>query len=72
MITFFAGLLCKESTGILPLVLIIYLSLDRSISWRDRAKHFLAHFLVGIAAYFLLRHHLGITKVFHADEIRVR
>jgi len=69
VITFFAGLLCKESTGILPLVLVTYLSLDRSISWQDKFKYFWP-FIIGIAGYFFLRHHLGITKVFHADDPR--
>jgi len=67
-ITFFLGLLCKESTGVFPAVLISYLFLDRNRPWRDKFLP-LIPFAVMIAGYLLLRHAMGIVKVFHADNM---
>ena len=38
LITFFLGLLCKESAGVLPLVVIAYLSVDKTGSWMQKFK----------------------------------
>jgi len=67
LITFFLGLLCKESTGVLPAVLAAYLCLDKLNPWFQKIK-FLLPFFIGIAGYLILRHHFGITKIYHADE----
>jgi tetratricopeptide (TPR) repeat protein len=62
MATFFLGLLCKESTGVLPLVVIAFLSVDKTYPWPQKLK-FLWPFLAGIAGYLFLRKYFGITDV---------
>jgi len=66
-IVFFAlGLLCKELTAILPILLLIYfLTIKKeSIKFTARFCKFLP-FLAVLALYFLLRHSAGITKIFY-------
>ncbi len=67
MITFSLGLLCKESAGVLPFVLTAYLCLDKENSW-TRKSIFMVPFFIGIVGYLALRHYMGITKMFHADD----
>jgi hypothetical protein len=67
MITFPMGLLCKESAGVLPLVLITYLYLDKTNTWARKAM-IIMPFFIGLAGYILLRDYFGITKLFHADD----
>jgi len=68
MLTFPLGLLSKESAGVLPAVLIMYLCLDKANTW-TRKILYIGPFLVGIAGYILLRHYVGITKLYHADNL---
>ena len=68
LITFFGGLLSKESTGILPFVLTAYLFLDRKNPWTKKILS-LWPFGAGIIGYFFLRHQVGVTKVFHAKNL---
>ncbi|MBF0505111.1 MAG: tetratricopeptide repeat protein [Candidatus Omnitrophica bacterium] len=67
MITFFLGLLSKESTGVLPAVLFVYLAFDKTKPWLRKTGD-LSAFLVVIGLYGLLRYYFGITKVYHADD----
>jgi Tfp pilus assembly protein PilF len=67
VITFFLGLLCKESAGVLPFVVIVYLSLDKTCPWLQKLKC-LWPFLIGIAGYLFLRQHFGITMLHQADQ----
>ncbi len=68
-ISFILGLLCKESAGVLPMVLIMYLlCLDKEKS-ALRKLMIMGPFLVGIAGYILLRHTVGITKLYHTDNL---
>jgi len=60
MSTFFLGLLCKESVAVLPLVLVAFLSMDKSKPWNQKIK-FLWPFFVGIIGYIVLRQYLGLT-----------
>ena len=69
LVTFFLGLLCKESTGVLPLVVIAYLGMDKTKPWAEKFK-FLWPFFIGILGYLLLRQCLGITEVHHPGEAR--
>jgi len=67
MATFSLGLLCKESAGVLPFVIVSYLFLDKTNPWANKLKY-LWSFLIVIVGYALLRHHLGITKLYHAND----
>jgi len=62
--TFFLGLLCKESTGVLPLVVMAYFLIDRTEGWSQKIK-ILSIFFIGIAGYMVLRSHFGVTNVHH-------
>ena len=62
LITFFLGLLCKESTGVLPIVVIAYLWADHTKPWLQKFKC-LWPFLTGIVGYLALRQCFGITNV---------
>jgi hypothetical protein len=62
LVTFFLGLLCKESAGVLPVVVLAFLSIDKTYSWPQKLK-FLWPFLAGIAGYVFLRKYFGITDV---------
>ncbi len=55
---FAVGLLCKESTGIMPGIMLVY-----ALCYKRRVWPIL-WFLPIIAAYVFLRHNLGITEVF--------
>jgi len=66
-IAFSLGLLCKESTGVLPAVLLVYLILDKTKAWIHKIMSLWPLF-IGIISYILLRHYLGITKNFQADN----
>jgi len=68
--TFFLGLLCKESTGVLPFVVLAYLSLDKTNPWPQKVKC-LWPFLAGIAGYLFLRQHFGITNVHQTTQAGV-
>jgi len=70
LITFSLALLCKESAGVLPLVILGYLSLDKKISWPQRLTY-LWPFFAGIAGYVFLRHYFGITEFHQAGQPRV-
>jgi len=59
---FFLGLLCKESAGMLPFVILSYLALDKTNSWMEKLKC-LWPFWVAIAGYIFLRKYFGITHV---------
>jgi len=67
---FFLGLLCKESTGVLPFVVMAYLSTDKTESWVFKIKS-LWPFFVGIAGYIFLRQHFGITEVHQGSQAHV-
>jgi len=67
LITFFPGLLCKESAGVLPLVIIAYLALDKTNPWLQKFKC-LWPFFIGIAGYLFLRKFLGITVVHQTSQ----
>ncbi len=67
LITFFLALLCKESAGVLPFVVIAFLSLDKTKSWPQKFQC-LWPFWVGIAGYLLLRAYLGITHVHQNNQ----
>jgi tetratricopeptide (TPR) repeat protein len=62
LITFFLGLLCKESTGVLPFVVMAFLAVDKTWAQPQKFKC-LWPFFIGIAGYLLLRQHFGITNV---------
>ena len=62
LIAFFLGLLCKESTAMLPFVVLAYLSADKTASWVQKIKC-LWPFLLGVVGYLFLREYFGITKV---------
>ena len=67
LITFFLGLLCKESAGVLPFVVMAYLSLDKTKPWPQKIKC-LWPFFIGIAGYLFLRQYFGITDVHQAGQ----
>jgi len=67
MITFFLGLLCKESAGVLPAVLIMYLCLDKENTLMRKAM-VIGPFFIGVAGYILLRHYVGVSKIYFADN----
>ena len=62
LITFFLGLLCKESTAVLPCVVLAYLATDKSKSWPQKLIC-LWPFVLGIAVYLFLRELFGIILV---------
>jgi tetratricopeptide (TPR) repeat protein len=64
---FFLGLLCKESAGVLPFVILAYFSADQSRPWPEKIKC-LWPFFIAIAAYLLLRQYLGITTVHQTGQ----
>jgi hypothetical protein len=67
LITLFLGMLCKESAGVLPMVIMVYLSLDKARPGRQKVKYLLP-FIIVIAVYLLLRKFLGITQVHQASQ----
>jgi len=62
LITFSLGLLCKESTGVLPFVALAYLAADKTWPLQKKFKC-LWPFIIGIAGYLFLRKFFGITDV---------
>ncbi|MFI5205371.1 MAG: tetratricopeptide repeat protein, partial [Candidatus Paceibacterales bacterium] len=62
--------LCKESTGVLPFVIIAYLAVDKTKWWPQKLKY-LWPFFIGLAGYLLLRQYFGITNVHQTDQPRV-
>lgn len=62
LFTFFGGLLCKESAGVLPFVVIAFLLMDKTHPWTQKFRY-LWPFLAGIAGYVFLRKYFGITDV---------
>ena len=70
LITFFLGLLCKESTGMLPLVVIAYVWADKTKSRVEKLKC-LWPFVIGIIVYLSLRQCFGITNVHHTAQWQV-
>jgi len=68
--TFFLGLLCKESTGMLPFVIMSFLATDRASPWLQKLKY-LWPFLIGIIAYLSLRQYFGITNVHQTGQAQV-
>ncbi len=62
LITFSLGLLCKESTGVLPLVVMAFSSVDKTKFKR------LWPFFIGLAGYLFLRQHFGITNVHQTGQ----
>jgi len=68
MFTFPLGLLCKESAGVLPAVLITYLCLNKTNTWAKKTV-FIVPFFIGMAAYAFLRHFVGVAKVYHANSL---
>ncbi len=67
LITFFLGLLCKESAGMLPFVVMAYLAIDKTCSWPQKFKY-LWPFFIGIAGYLFLRQYFGITNVHQTSQ----
>ena len=67
LITFFLGLLCKESTGVLPFVVMAFLFVDKTYPWYQKLKG-LWPFFIGIAGYLSLRQYLGITNVHQTSQ----
>jgi len=67
LITFSLGLLCKESAGVLPIVVFVYLSVDRTYPWPQKLKY-LWPFFMGIAGNLFLRQHFGITMLHQASQ----
>ena len=59
LILFFLGLLCKESTAVLPLVILAFLTQDKFLSWFQRIKY-IGPFLIALIGYFFIRVHVGI------------
>ena len=62
LIMFSLGLLCKESTGVLPFVIVAFFSMDKTQAQAQKLKY-LWPFFIGIAGYLLLRQYFGITHV---------
>jgi protein O-mannosyl-transferase len=67
LITFFLGLLCKESTGVLVLVVMAFLAVDKTKPWPQKFKC-LWPFFIGIAVYLVLREFLGITNIHQTHQ----
>jgi len=70
LVMFFLGLLCKESTGMLPFVILTFFLVDKTYPWPQKIKS-LWPFVIGIAGYLLLRQQLGITTVHPAGHLSV-
>ena len=70
LVTFFLGLLCKESAGVLPFVVIAYLSTDKTYPWTQKIKC-LWPFFIGIAGYLFLRKYFGITDLHQTGQADV-
>jgi hypothetical protein len=70
LVTFFLGLLCKESTGVLPFVVIAFLTVDKTHPWPQKLKY-LWPFIVGIAGYLSLRQYFGITNIHSTGQPQV-
>ena len=70
LFTFSLGLICKESTGMLPFVVIAYLSVDGTKSWPQKFKC-LWPFFVGIVGYLILWKYLGITDLHQTSQPNV-
>ncbi len=70
LITFFLGLLCKESAGVLPFVLLAYVAIDKSAPLSQKMKY-LWPFAIGIVIYVLLRESLGITSLHQTSRAAV-
>ncbi|MBF0489064.1 MAG: glycosyltransferase family 39 protein [Candidatus Omnitrophica bacterium] len=58
IVFFILGLLCKESSAVLPGVIFFYLWLNKKPLWR------VGPFAVVILLYLSWRHHLGMTQMF--------
>ena len=67
LVTFSLGLLCKESTGVLPLVILAYLSVDKTRPWPQKLIC-MWPFFTGIAGYILLREYLGMTNIHQSTQ----
>ncbi len=67
LITFFLGLLCKESTAVFPLVVMAFFAADKT-NPRPQKFKCLWPFFIGIAGYLLLRQVLGITNVHQTGQ----
>jgi protein O-mannosyl-transferase len=70
LVTFFLGLLCKESTGVLPFVVMAFLSTDKSRPWPQKLKY-LWPFFIGIAGYLSLRQYFGITNIHQTGQAQI-
>ena len=70
LLTFFAGLLCKESTGVFPVVILAYFMADKTVPWVEKFKS-LWPLVVGIAAYIFLRQFFGITNIHPTSQPEV-
>ncbi len=64
---FFAGLLCKESAGVLPLVILAYLSTEKTRPWAQKITG-LWPFIFGLAGYVFLRRHFGMTHLHQTQD----
>ena len=69
LITFFLGLLSKESTVIFPLVLIVFLSIDETFSWKERLK-IVSPLVIVILGYLIVRKVVGVTDASQIHESR--
>jgi len=67
LVTFSLGLLCKESAGVVPLVMVAYFFTDQSHAWPEKFKT-LWPFLISIAGYIGLRQFFGITQL-HSSNL---
>jgi len=67
LITFWGGLLCKESAGVLVFVAMAYLAGDKTKQWPQKFKC-LWPFFIGIAGYLFLRKFFGITDVHQTSQ----
>ncbi|MDE2009304.1 MAG: tetratricopeptide repeat protein [Candidatus Omnitrophica bacterium] len=67
LVTFLGALLCKESAGMLPFVILGFLALDKTKGWLQKLTC-LWPFWAAIAGYLFLRVHFGITVVHEAGR----
>ncbi len=69
LLSFALALLCKESAGVLPGVIFMYVLATTNKLLRSKVMTVMPYAVV-MGAYILLRHQLGITKMAQAHDVQ--
>jgi len=69
LVTFSLSLLCKESAGVLPLVMVVYLWTDKNQRWFLKCQY-LWPLVLGVVSYIFLRQYFGITQLHQSSQFK--